>query len=216
MPTSNWQNISYNIEFIRKINPQTILDVGVGFGRWGILMREFLEVWDDGNYKGDWKRKIDGVEIFPEYLKDYHSYFYNNIYQQDAYNFLRETENKYDLINFGDVIEHFTKNKAYEIMKLALEKGKYSIVNIPIGTNWQQECDYNKYEDHLSSWEISDFDFLQHKKIKVFKDYVERKFAVILFSDEKITLKKYDMEHAKNIVKYKLGLKDFIEKIKSK
>lgn len=44
MGTSNWQHISDCIEIIRDINPKTILDVGTGFGRWGILSREFLEV----------------------------------------------------------------------------------------------------------------------------------------------------------------------------
>jgi len=78
MGTSNWQNISYNIELIRKINPESILDIGVGFGRWGFLFREFLEIWDDENYSGKWKRKIDGVEIFPDYIKEYHNYFHTN------------------------------------------------------------------------------------------------------------------------------------------
>jgi len=55
MPTSNWQNISYNIDLIRKIKPQSILDVGVGFGRWGILLREFLELWEGVSLSGNSK-----------------------------------------------------------------------------------------------------------------------------------------------------------------
>ena len=70
MPTSNWQNISFNIELIRKLEPHSILDVGVGFGRWGILFREFLELWNYGNYDGKGKRKIEGVEIFKKNLTE--------------------------------------------------------------------------------------------------------------------------------------------------
>jgi len=75
MSTSNWQNISYNIDLVKKLNPKSILDIGVGFGRWGILFREFLEVWGSNNYSGDWERVIDGVEIFPDYIKPYHYFF---------------------------------------------------------------------------------------------------------------------------------------------
>ena len=35
MGTSNWENIPYCIVIIRKVNPRKVLDVGVGFGRWG-------------------------------------------------------------------------------------------------------------------------------------------------------------------------------------
>ena len=79
MGTSNWQNISYNIGLVRKLNPASILDVGAGFGRWGILFREFLEIWDGGKYDGKWERTIDAVEIYKPYINEYHRHFYNNI-----------------------------------------------------------------------------------------------------------------------------------------
>ena len=106
MGTSNWQNISYNIDLVKLIDPSCILDVGIGFGRWGFLFREFLDVWDDGNYSGNWKRKIDGVEIFKGYIKDYHKYFYNEIFNIDALDFINKTNSDYDLIFCGDIIEH--------------------------------------------------------------------------------------------------------------
>lgn len=34
MGTSNWQNLSYCVELIRKEAPSSVLDIGVGFGRW--------------------------------------------------------------------------------------------------------------------------------------------------------------------------------------
>ena len=171
MGTSNWQNISCNIDLVRKINPASILDIGIGFGRWGILFREFLEIWDDGNYTGNWKRCIEGVEIFPEYIKDYHKYFYNKIYYQDAYEFLKETDKKWDLINCGDVIEHFEKEKALEFMEMTLNKSKYLLINIPIGKNWEQNSkNENEFESHRSFWNISDFRKYKHKKIKIFRD----------------------------------------------
>ena len=213
MGTSNWQNISYVIDLVRKLNPVSILDVGVGFGRWGILFREFLEIWEHSKYDGKWERVIDGVEIYPDYIKDYHKYFYSNIYRQDALEFLRSTDKRYELINFGDVIEHFEKKQGEEILKLALEKGKYVLATIPIGKHWPQGPTENPYEEHKSVWYNRDFLKYKHCKIKSFKDFTNRDFSVILISNEKI---KYDKRfgkyfRSKNILKHSLGLKKIVE-----
>lgn len=203
MGTSNWQNISYCIELIRRINPKSILDVGAGFGRWGILSREFLEVWEDGNYSDKWKSRIDAVEIFGEYLKPYHSYFYDNVYVDDAVTFLADSEEKYDLIICGDVIEHFEKDVAKKFIEDCLKRCRYLMINIPIGKNWEQgEINKNKFEIHKSIWENSDFKKYPFVKIKKFRDYISRKFSVVLVSREKIDLKlEYKKKYGKHFFK---------------
>lgn len=214
MGTSNWQNISYNIELVRKLNPKSILDVGVGFGRWGILFREFLEIWEHGKYDGKWDRIIDGVEIFPDYIKDYHKYFYSNIYNFDALEFLRKTDKHYDLINFGDVIEHLDKKHGEELIELALIKADYVLLNIPIGKHWAQEgTKDNPHEAHKSVWYNNDFTKFKYNKLKCFTDLAMRDFSVVLLSNHRI---KYNNRFGryfklKNFLKHKLGLKKMIE-----
>lgn len=216
MGTSNWQNISYNIELIRKLDPVSILDVGVGFGRWGILFREFLEIWDGGRYNGKWQRVIDGIEIYPGYIKDYHRYFYDDIFIENAIEHLEKTEKHYDLINFGDVIEHFTKDEGTTLIELALQKGKYVLINIPIGKYWPQEgTDENPYEAHKSIWHNNDFTKFRHHRIKTFYDLTEREFSVVLLSQKKIRFtKKYGrFFKLKNILRYRFGLKKLVDGI---
>ncbi len=214
MGTSNWQNISYNIELVRKLNPHSILDIGVGFGRWGILFREFLEIWEEGKYDGKWKRTIDGVEIFVPYIKDYHSYFYNNIFKENALDFIKRTDNIYDLINLGDVVEHFTKDEGQQLIKLCLEKGKYVLITIPIGRHWKQDgTNDNPHEAHKSIWYNNDFTSYKYYRIKSFNDLTLRNYSVVLLSKSRI---KYDKRFGKyffikNILKHKLGLKKIIE-----
>ena len=215
MGTSNWQNISYNIDLVRKLNPASILDVGVGFGRWGILFREFLEIWENSKYDGSWKRTIDGVEIFPGYIKDYHKYFYNNIFIENASEFIKKTSKNYDLINFGDVIEHFEKSEGEELINLALEKGKFVLINIPIGKNWQQEgSKENPYEEHKSAWYNNDFTKYKYNIIKSFSDFTLRGYSVVLLSKNRIRFDKRFGKYfyIKNILKHKFGLKKIIEK----
>lgn len=217
MPTSNWQNISFNIELVRKLDPNSILDVGVGFGRWGILFREFLEIWNYSNYDGKWKRKIDGVEIFEKYIQPYHSFFYDKIFIENVSDFLRRPDIQYDLINFGDVIEHFEKNEALTLIELALSKSKNVIINLPIGNNWEQKgTSENEFEEHKSIFCNKDFKIFKNYKIKKFKDYLKRDFSVILISNEPI--KNYpesDLSISiKNFLKYKLRLNFLVKNFK--
>ncbi len=215
MGTSNWQNISYNIELIRKLNPASILDVGVGFGRWGILFREFLEIWENGNYDGKWELVIDGIEIFPAYIQDYHKFFYNEIIIGDALEVLEKSERHYGLINFGDIIEHFTKPDGERLIKIALDKAEVLLINIPIGKHWKQQgTSYNPYEEHKSVWYNNDFTKFKYHKIKSFQDSTLRNYSVVLLSNNKI---RYDKRlgkyfKIKNVLKHKLGLKRVVEK----
>lgn len=210
MATSNWQNISYNISIVRKINPRSILDVGVGFGRWAVLFREFLEIWDEENYSCKWNRIIDGVEIFPGYIKPYHSGFYNEIFIDDATSFIEKTNKTYDLVNCGDVIEHIEKNNALKFIDNCLNKSKYVLINIPVGKNWeQQEHQDNIYQKHLSVWFVSDFKKFRYRKIKIFRDLTFRKYAVVLLSNCKFDYKK---EFKKRYGKY-FYLKNFLKNV---
>ena len=219
MGTSNWQNISYNIELVKKLNPKSILDIGVGFGRWGILFREFLEIWGDGNYSGEWKRTIDGVEIFPGYIKEYHDYFYDKIYNENALDFIKKTEKKYDLINCGDVIEHFEKSDAEEFINDCLNNAKYVLINIPTGSNWQQgPINNNEHERHLSQWSNSDFEKYSNHLIREFEDIEKRSFSVILLSNEKPDLTTAYGKYfgIKSFLKNKLGLTGLVKLIEGK
>ncbi len=219
MPTSNWQNISYDIGIIRLINPHSILDAGMGFGRWGILSREFLEVWDDDNIHGKWNRTIDAIEIYKPYIKDFHRYFYSNIYNDDLINFFGVNTKKYDLIIFGDVIEHLQKNDGIDVIRKALLMSEYVLINIPIGKFWEQiALEDNINQAHNSVWYINDFRKLGFAKIKVFRDYQLRKFAVIVLSARKISLRKlYKLKYGKhffikNFIKHYLGFRNLVIK----
>ena len=45
MGTSNWQNIPWCEQSIMQIEPERVHDIGVGFGRWRMILREFGDVW---------------------------------------------------------------------------------------------------------------------------------------------------------------------------
>jgi len=184
MPTSSWQHIPYFVDLIRRINPSTILDIGAGFGRWGILSREFLEVWSGRIFRKDWRIVIEGIEVFEEYIDVYHEYFYNKIYIGDAFDEIDRIRKEYDLIIIGDVLEHFAVDKAKVFLLKCLKKSQYVLLSIPLGTDWEQEnIGGNEYERHLSFWTVEDVLRFPCKRARLFTDYIGRTFGVFLLSE---------------------------------
>jgi hypothetical protein len=183
MSTSNWQNISFCIELIRRIAPKKILDIGVGFGRWGILCREFLDVWEGRVIPNEWKTEIVGVEAFKGYIQPYHEVFYSKIIYQEAYEYLSKSNERYDLIILGDVLEHFEKEVGNSVLEICLRRSTYVLLNIPLGQHWPQQSSHgNIYEEHKSTWDKKDFNKYPTISQKHFKDHLHRPYSVFLFS----------------------------------
>lgn len=62
MPTSPWNQPNEIMDMVVLIGPKSILDLGVGFGKYGFLSREFLELPDSEVEYGKWKRTIHRIE----------------------------------------------------------------------------------------------------------------------------------------------------------
>ena len=184
MGTSSWQNIPFCVELMRRINAASVLDVGVGFGRWGFLSREFLEAWNGRPLMPDWTVRVDGIEAFTPAITPYHRCFYNRIYEGDATLVLPSLTDRYDLVIFGDVLEHFTKAGAESVMDAALRLGRYVLLVIPLGRDWPQDEQYgNSFERHLSEWSAEEilrsWPVLRWRR---FRDYLNRDRGVFLFA----------------------------------
>jgi hypothetical protein len=183
MGTSNWQNIPFCIEVLMKIEPRRVVDVGMGFGRWGMIVREFCDVWFNRVLKNEWSVNIEGIEAFPANIDEYHKAFYNKIHIGDAKDILPTLGTEWDVIIFGDVLEHFNQEVAEELLSWSLNHSNYVLVNIPLGESWPQDDKYgNIYERHLSSWEASDFQRFSICRQELFHDFNLRPFGTFVLS----------------------------------
>ena len=183
MGTSNWHNIPWCVQAIMKIQPKRVVDIGVGFGRWGMTLREFGEVWFDRVLPHEWEIDIEGVEAFEGSIADYHRQFYNRIYVGDALEVLPGLEGNWTLAILGDVLEHFYKSDGERVLADLVERADYVMVNLPLGEDWPQEDMYdNPYEEHKAVWELSDFDSSLVVAQQTFLDFEERPFASIVLS----------------------------------
>ncbi len=183
MGTSNWQQIPYCIDAMMRIAPQRVLDIGVGFGRWGMITREFCDVWYGRILPPDWKVHVEGVEAFPKNINAYHSHFYDKVHIGDLRDLLPTFKDRWNLIIFGDVIEHFEKRDATQLLRWAVELSDYVLVNVPLGDNWQQDEPYdNPYERHLSQWAAEEFEPFFLRRREFFRDYIDRPSGTFILS----------------------------------
>jgi len=163
MPTSTIAHITDAVRHIILTNPQSILDIGVGYGRWGYLSREVLDAGHAKYKPEDWEVRIEGIEIFEPYILDHQRFLYNKIHIGNAFDVI-DGLGEFDLIIAGDVLEHLERDKAEQLLRKIFNRAqKGFILNLPIGQEWLRDfSDHdNIHESHLSAWELSDFQGLR-------------------------------------------------------
>lgn len=154
MPTSGWRKTMQVMGVLDKIPiPSSVLDVGVGFGRYGAMLREELDIRKRRYPRDKWVTTIDGVEVWEEYISPLHRYVYNKLYIGDI-GTLVATLGVYDLILLTDVVEHMTREQGAKVLLSLFDAHcrHGMVVTYPtiIGNehvHWQ-----NPYEQHLHVW----------------------------------------------------------------
>lgn len=109
-----------------------VLDVGAGCGTyWNLLHNDF--------------KLIDAVEVYKPNINKYNlKSKYHRVYNINIKDF---QYGNYDIIIFGDIIEHLNINDAQNVLKYALNRCKEIIVAVPYELE-QDEVDGNIHEIH--------------------------------------------------------------------
>lgn len=136
---------------------KSVLDIGAGFGKFGVLLREHLDIRLMRYRKEDWRTTIDCIEIWHDYINPIHRYVYDCIYIGDAVQ-LSKTIPNYDVIILTEVIEHIPKKRGMMLLKNLYKKCNLGISLSFPGTfkegsrnNWP-----NPYELHRCLWTPED------------------------------------------------------------
>lgn len=174
MPSSAAYVIPYVVSIITQLRPDSILDVGVGFGKWGYLFREYTDIERSfgakpgaaGYSKSQWKARIDGIEAFEDYIHDGHRFIYDEIHIGDAIDVLPRL-GVYDVIFLGDVLEHFEMAVGTKLLRTALEHAAQCvIVTTPSFFFDQGDACGNPFERHRSFWKPKDLRSVAPCKIR--------------------------------------------------
>ena len=188
MPSSRYSHIPLVLSVVRQLQPTSILDVGVGFGKWGHLFREYLDIVESEKdparyFKRDWQIRIDGIEGFPGYVTPAHEYFYDTIHLGDMRDRLRML-GKYDIIFLGDVIEHLPMKDGIAFLQQCLEHANKAVVaSTPAKDTGQGALCHNPLEAHHCVWSRRDFHALSRCVSTIAEDDIL--VAVLLKPDQR-------------------------------
>jgi hypothetical protein len=159
MPLSIWLGLEDCLQAITDRRPSSILDAGIGFGLFGHLFRQYLDVWEGRIQRDDWRIRIDGIEIDPRRIQPHSRYLYSDVFVGDIRKLVPVHASKfqYDVIVFGDVLEHLPKEEAMLLLRQAVALATMLVVlRIPLGDGWRKEG-REEPDHHRSVWSADDF-----------------------------------------------------------
>jgi hydrogenase maturation factor len=142
MPTSNLHLAADLCWLVERTGARTVLDVGPGHGKYGVLLREYAHV-----------ATVDAVEMWDPYVAAFGlEGIYRTVHRGDVCNLPQDVLGAYDCVFLGDVIEHIDKARATDLLD-----------RIP---GWVVICTPVEYfaqphevptEHHISHWTWDDF-----------------------------------------------------------
>jgi len=161
MPSSVPYAVPIIANVARQLRPRSVLDVGIGFGKYGFLLREYTDIWDmesvEDYRRERWKTVIEGIDATPDYITPLHEYVYDRIHIGDVTELI-DTLGTYDLIIMGDVLEHFEKPVGEALLdRLFQHTNQCLLLTFPPNCRANDSVVGNPYEAHRSAWNRNDF-----------------------------------------------------------
>lgn len=144
MPTSSDHGKNTIIQWLteNKSSISKILDVGCGEGTYPTLCKDKNNLFTSAQWYG--------VEAWSPYIEEYSlNKKYDHIYNEDVRTFDWEKVKGFDLVIFGDILEHMSKEDAQKTVNHALENVNYVIISIPVKHMPQDAVGGNPYEIHV-------------------------------------------------------------------
>jgi SAM-dependent methyltransferase/predicted O-methyltransferase YrrM len=131
MPTSVPALLSFYAQALQHIQPERVLDVGVGFGGWAMLVREICDERQGRIHRENWRVRVEAVTSAPHDVEEYHHFFYDSIHVGEPLEVMSRLDGSWELVVLGH--EHFTDPALTgPLLDRALVAGAYVIATTPI------------------------------------------------------------------------------------
>lgn len=148
MPSSNLEVAPTVLHYIWEVRPLDrplrVLDVGPGWGKYAVLLREFV----------DPDAEIAGVEAWEPYIERHRlAALYDPIIAGDVRDLTAADLAGYDVVLMADVIEHLPKADAWDVLDRI---AGYVVISTPRDF-FSNGPGLPHTEDHVSHWTLDDF-----------------------------------------------------------
>lgn len=133
MPVSLLRHIPLQVGAVMDLHPNSVLDVGCGFGIYGALLREYLDVWCAPCEYGEHRTRIDAIEVYEPYITGLHRSVYDGVFVGDALapdSPLRCST--YDVILILDALEHFDRERGLELIAACRAASPQTLISVPV------------------------------------------------------------------------------------
>lgn len=152
MPLSNADNWPPIADFLESLQPEGIVDLGIGAGFAGAVVRNYLEGRHGCCRPDQWGVRLIGFEGFADYRNPMWE-LYDHVYIEDfSKPEIYEGLKGWPLVMICDAIEHVEKTEAMIILQTLVENNTNVLVSVPLGTCEQGACFGNDFECHRSTW----------------------------------------------------------------
>jgi SAM-dependent methyltransferase len=138
MPTSEHWQIPRIVDVIVRERPRAVLDVGAGYGKFGLLAREYADAV-----------RVDAIDARPPRFPVYDHVYLGDVRAVDS--LLPADAPRYDLALLIDVIEHLEKPEGWKLLDALLGRAGKVLVTTPWGFR-PQEIPGMPFETHRSGW----------------------------------------------------------------
>ncbi len=154
MPTSSSYILTPVLSFVSWLGPRSVLDVGCGYGQWGILLRQHLDYpWTIESTHPRWGRRIDAIEVWEGYRTSLWNFAYDHVVVGDALSVVRELPSgEYDLALCVELLEHLPPPRGRLLLGELRRVAAHLLVTTPDLPMAQGEIAGNPHERHRSFW----------------------------------------------------------------
>jgi len=152
MPTGPLSAAPTVIESVLALDPLKIVDLGMGTGKYGFLLREQRDFSANRLERADWTMSIVGVEGWAEYVQAHQRSVYTDIVVDDVRAWLQsQADVSFDVALALDIVEHFRPRDAAHMIGEALRVARHVVITTPRAF-FKQSDHENPLEQHLSWW----------------------------------------------------------------
>lgn len=156
MPISDLHGLPAIADEIYRLQPKSVLDLGVGFGLYGAVCRQVLDAMHGRCRPDQWKTQIHGSEAHESYLNPlwlaYTSIGIEDFTDPDP------GPSGYDLVLMIDSLEHLDPETGSAFLDRIVANNRHVIVSVPVEYCPQGATFGNPYEEHRTHYKGNEFE----------------------------------------------------------